>query len=262
MLLQGTSETGNLHLEAGNLWYAMQYLPYATLGDVVRALGPPDEDALLFLARRLLQTLAPLQERGVAHRDIKPSNLALGGLGPGPELALLDLGISRFEMASKLTMAGAMHPGTPEFMSPEQVQGTEISSASDLFSTASTLVWLASSGRTPAFTGETTAEVMHRITTEEPDLSAVPNSMKDTLAAFLEKDPDKVRVPTPASPPHGRQLPPVRRARRRGNRVVRAGGLAGGGVVFGAAALAGAPWWASVGLLLAGALPALLPQES
>jgi serine/threonine protein kinase len=169
----------------------MQYLPYATLGDVVRALGPPDEDALLFLARRLLQTLAPLQERGVAHRDIKPCNLALGGLGPGPALARLDLGISRFEMASKLTTAGAMHPGISAFISPEQVQGTEISPAPDLFSTASTLVWLASSDRTPAFTGETTAEVMDRITTEEPDLSAVPNSMKDTLAAFLEKDPDK-----------------------------------------------------------------------
>lgn len=178
-------------LEPGNLWYAMQYLPYATLEDSVRVFGPPDEDALLFLARRLLRALTPLQERGVAHRDVKPSNLALGRSAPGPELALLDLGISHFELGSKLTTAGAMHPGTPPFMSPEQVQGVDISPASDLFSTASTLVWLASAGRSPAFTGESSAELMHRIATAEPDLSAVPNSMTDTLAAFLEKDPEK-----------------------------------------------------------------------
>lgn len=45
-------------LEPGNLWYAMQYLPYARLDDAVHSFGPPDQDALIFLARRLLQALS------------------------------------------------------------------------------------------------------------------------------------------------------------------------------------------------------------
>jgi eukaryotic-like serine/threonine-protein kinase len=81
----------------------------------------------------LIDACAGLQaahDRGVIHRDIKPANLFI--LQDGT-VKVMDFGIAKRRAAPGMTVAG-MVVGTPEYMSPEQVQGSEqVTPAADLY---------------------------------------------------------------------------------------------------------------------------------
>ena len=91
-----------------------------------------------FVARLGLQictAVTEAHEHGILHRDIKPSNFMLD---IGGRLRLLDFGIARNERDPSLTRASTS-PGTPLYMSPQQVMGKGASKASDQYSIAATL---------------------------------------------------------------------------------------------------------------------------
>lgn len=69
-------------------------------------------------------------ERGVLHRDVKAGNLFITHTGV---LKLMDFGLAKSAHVAGITAQGAVF-GTPEYMAPEQVMGTEVSPATDLYS--------------------------------------------------------------------------------------------------------------------------------
>lgn len=87
----------------------------------------------LELFQRVLAAVAHAHERGVIHRDLKPSNILVRGDGCP---RLLDFGISRPKEDTTpdgpLTRTGH-RLFTPEYASPEQVRGDEVTPASDVF---------------------------------------------------------------------------------------------------------------------------------
>jgi serine/threonine protein kinase len=85
--------------------------------------------------------------------------------------------------------------GTPGFMSPEQATGAPVGTPSDVFSLGAVLAH-AATGVEP-FGTDSPVALLYRVVGEEPDLSAVPDELRGTIALCLAKDP--ARRPSPAA---------------------------------------------------------------
>lgn len=103
--------------------------------------------------RLMIHVLAAVEyahQRQVAHCDLKFSNILVTAAG---ELRLLDFGITkllepeRYGMDAELTRT-ASRPFTPEFASPEQLQGRPLSTATDIYS-AGAILYLLLAGAHP-----------------------------------------------------------------------------------------------------------------
>ncbi|MDX3229024.1 protein kinase domain-containing protein [Streptomyces sp. ME19-01-6] len=160
--------------EEDRLWMATAYVPGPSLDDAVRRFGPLPAPVVWRLAGEIGEALATLAAAGIVHRDLKPSNVLLGADGA----RVIDFGVAHTTDASVLTMTG-QHVGTPAFMSPEQADGREAGTASDIFSLGSVLAH-AATGRTPFGEGST-ADVIHRVVYSPPSA--------DVLAKVTESDP-------------------------------------------------------------------------
>ena len=114
------------------------------------------------------------------HRDLKPSNVLLTAQGP----KVIDFGIAQALDATVLTQTG-MTVGSIGFMAPEQIMGQAVT-ASDIFSWAVTIAY-AASGDTPFGSG-VAAAVFYRIMNTEPDITAVPDSLRSWVEAALAKE--------------------------------------------------------------------------
>ncbi|XKK39247.1 serine/threonine protein kinase [Nocardiopsis sp. ARC36] len=161
-------------------WLVTSYVPSLPLDEAVQAYGPLPEASVRVLAAGLAEALVEIHRVGLIHRDLKPGNVLLSEDGP----RVIDFGIAR---ATDGTAATQSIIGTPGFMSPEQVQGEHLTPAGDLFAYGAVLAF-AASGTGPFGEGNMPTMVM-RIISREPDLSAVPESLRHLVAACLSKDP-------------------------------------------------------------------------
>lgn len=115
----------------------------------------PPSRALGFVAA-VADALDYAHSRGVVHRDIKPDNIILVG---GSQVKVTDFGIARVVSASH-TETGIIL-GTPNYMSPEQVEGLHVDGRSDLFSLGVVLYELLAGER--PFKGDNLANLMYNI---------------------------------------------------------------------------------------------------
>ncbi|MEU9041649.1 MULTISPECIES: serine/threonine-protein kinase [unclassified Kitasatospora] len=191
--------------EAETPWLASQFVPGPALNEALRAVGALPEESVRRLAAGLAQALVDVHRAGLIHRDLKPSNVLLAEDG----VRVIDFGIARAAESqdTKLTRTGAMI-GSPGYMSPEQVEGRELTPASDVFSLGATLV-VACTGR-PAFTGESLPRILFNVLHAEPDLSGVPDGLRPLLAACLAKDPAARPTPQEVLAAVGRLAPSTR----------------------------------------------------
>lgn len=173
---------------AGTPWVATGYIPGPDLHTVVGVQhGPLPEESVCALAHGLAQALRAIHGAGLIHRDLKPSNVLVTVDGP----RVIDFGIARaLETLAEgaMTRTGAVI-GSPGFMSPEQVRGLKLTSASDVFCLGSVLAY-AVTGRSPFGTADSGLHaLLFRVAEEEPDLAGVPESLLGLVRQCLEKDP-------------------------------------------------------------------------
>jgi len=167
--------------DAEHPYLVTSYIPGPSLGQAVADRGPLPAPTVRALGAGLAEALIAMHDTGLVHRDLKPSNVILSLDGP----RVIDFGIARAIDASVLTGSGGLI-GSPAYMAPEQVEGTEVSPASDVFALGSVLVF-AATGAGP-FDGPAVATVLHGVLSQEPDLAAVPVELRDLVGACLHKN--------------------------------------------------------------------------
>ncbi|MFC1415186.1 serine/threonine protein kinase [Streptacidiphilus cavernicola] len=168
--------------QAETPWLATEYVAGPALSQAVREHGPLPVESVRALAAGLAEALVAIHRAGVVHRDLKPSNVLLAADGP----RVIDFGISRAVEATELTRTGVI-VGSPGFMSPEQIEGSPVTPATDVFSLGAVLAY-AASGAGPFGEGATPS-LLYRVVHSEPRLEAVPEELRGLVGACLAKDP-------------------------------------------------------------------------
>jgi serine/threonine-protein kinase len=177
-------------------YIVMQFLEGMTLSDVVKKKGgklTPGET--LAVVKQIAAGLSFIHHHGLVHRDIKPQNIFVS---PGGRVTILDLGVVRDKSNPGLTKPGAM-VGTPYYMSPEQIQGTdEIDKRTDVYALAAMTFELLC-GR-PPFLGQSNFEVLHAHRYNEvPDASDLNKAVNKQVAKALANAMSKKREDRPLS---------------------------------------------------------------
>jgi len=112
----------------GQPYLSMEYIDGEDLGSLLRRIGRLPSDKALEFARRICAGLAAAHDKGVLHRDLKPSNIMVDSQG---QVFITDFGLAA--VTGELREAQARE-GTPAYMAPEQLAGTEVTARSDIYS--------------------------------------------------------------------------------------------------------------------------------
>ncbi|WP_114201664.1 serine/threonine-protein kinase [Janibacter anophelis] len=168
-------------LEADQPYIVTRYVPGPSLEQRVREDGPLGPQALLALGRGLAEALRAIHAVGVIHRDLKPGNVLM--LDDDP--VVIDFGIAHVAESSRMTMTGLVM-GTPGYLSPELVEGGDVTPATDWWGWAATLVF-AATGRSPFGRGGMEA-VLARVCRGDADLRDVDPQLAPLLHAALAPD--------------------------------------------------------------------------
>lgn len=124
----------------GTVYLAMEYISGRTLKDVLEKEGPLTLQRTAVLVRQVADGLDAAHRMGIVHRDLKPDNILVTVDENGVDRCkVVDFGIAKAiggnEKEAGLTRTGFV-VGTPEFMSPEQLLGTELDHRSDVYALA------------------------------------------------------------------------------------------------------------------------------
>lgn len=173
----------NVDSEAESPFLVMQYVAGGSLQQRLDCDGPLELCEILRIGLQTAQGLAAAHAQGLIHRDVKPSNVLLD---EDVSRALLsDFGLARADDDQQLTHSG-FHPGTPQYMSPEQVRGESLDGRSDLFSLGCLLHALCTG--TPPFRGNSSFATLRMITDEPtPSISEKRPELADWLNTIVKK---------------------------------------------------------------------------
>ena len=139
------------------------------------------------IGRGVASALATIHAAGIIHRDLKPANILLDLGGPQPQPKLVDFGIARMIAGSRLTARSSV-VGTPQYLSPEAISGTEPSPALDIYAFGIALYELLTAK--PPFYGEQLLQVLNQHMYQEPPWPpSIPPEILPLLQAMLAKDP-------------------------------------------------------------------------
>jgi len=189
----------------GSDYLVMEYLEGETLAKRLERGAMPIRE-LLKVSVEVADALDKAHRQGLVHRDLKPGNIMLTKGGA----KLLDFGLAKAQapaMAAAATFdaATAAHPASPitqqgflvgtfQYMSPEQVQGKEADSRSDIFAFGAVLYEMATGKR--AFDGKSQIGIASAILEKEPEpISSVhalaPPALEHIVERALAKEPDE-----------------------------------------------------------------------
>jgi serine/threonine-protein kinase len=169
----------------------MEQLPGGTVWDRFTSTGltPPTACAVALACCAALQHA---HSKGVLHLDVKPDNLMFA---VDAAIRVTDFGISRVLSGDEtLGTADGQVLGTPAYMSPEQARGSELTLASDVYSTGIMLYELLS-GHLPWVGAETATELLLKRLREDPRplksiAPQVPDALADVVMRAIEREPE------------------------------------------------------------------------
>ena len=171
-------------------YITMEYIHGEDLKQLIRKVSRLSPGQAIGIARQVCEGLEEAHKLGVIHRDLKPQNIMIDEDG---NARIMDFGIARSLSGKTLTGAGVMI-GTPEYMSPEQVDGKETDQRSDIYSLGVILYEMVT-GRVP-FEGETALAIAMKHKGEAPNNPKelnphIPDDLSGVILTCLEKDKAK-----------------------------------------------------------------------
>ena len=171
----------------GVVYIAMEYVRGEDLKSFIRRSGLLTISKAISVAKQVCDGLQEAHRLGVVHRDLKSSNIMIDKEG---NARIMDFGIARSLKIKDDTEAGVIF-GTPEYMSPEQVETINVDQRSDIYSLGVILFEMLT-GHVP-FKGDTpvTLALMHRKETppNPRDINPeIPGDLDDLILRCLEKD--------------------------------------------------------------------------
>jgi serine/threonine protein kinase/Tfp pilus assembly protein PilF len=180
----------DLNKEEGSYYITMEYVSGEDLKSFIHRSGRLTVTKAIDITNQICEGLTEAHRLGIVHRDLKPSNIMIDKDG---NARIMDFGIARSLESKGITGAGVMI-GTPEYMSPEQVEGKEIDQRTDIYSLGVVLYEMLT-GRVP-FEGFTALTIAVKHKTEAPqDPREFNTQLSDDLSRVilkcLEKDKNK-----------------------------------------------------------------------
>ncbi|HET8956012.1 MAG TPA: PASTA domain-containing protein [Solirubrobacterales bacterium] len=166
-------------------YIAMRYVEGPTLKELIdRGLSP---DQAVALVRQVLEGARFAHRNGIVHRDLKPQNVIVDQEG---KAVVTDFGIARAGV-SEITQTGSVM-GTPQYLSPEQAQGFEVTPVSDLYSIG-VILYEALTRRVPFEADSAVAIAMKQVAETPQRPSSINPQVSPALDAVvmraLEKEP-------------------------------------------------------------------------
>jgi eukaryotic-like serine/threonine-protein kinase len=163
-----------------------------TLADRLQR-GPVPVGEALNLARQIVEALDAAHEKGIIHRDLKPANIKIT---PDGVVKVLDFGLAKVASTdgsirdltqSPTVTVGGTHDGvilgTAAYMSPEQARGQAVDKRADIWAFGCVLYEMLT-GRI-AFAGQTVSDTIAAILEREPDWMALPADVSPTVRRLL-----------------------------------------------------------------------------
>jgi serine/threonine-protein kinase len=186
--------------EDGVFYLVMEYVEGETLHRLLRREGTLPVKRAVRLLRQIADGVDAAHDIGILHRDLKPANIFImqkGKTGDG-FIKVGDFGLAKIinatvtDFSSQATPSSRGIIGTPEFMSPEQMQPeVGVDARADVYA-LSTIAYLMLGGKTP-FAGDMMQLVMQKIMHKAPPLSTlrtdIPADVERVIMKSLEIEP-------------------------------------------------------------------------
>jgi eukaryotic-like serine/threonine-protein kinase len=168
----------------------MEYSDGRNLRDVMSERGPLEREEAAALVAPVLAALASAHANGVVHRDVKPANILVAGDG---RVQVTDFGIAKAAFTGTDLQTTGQALGTVRYLSPEQVQGSEVDGRSDLYSVGLILYELIT-GRVPFQAESDMAAALMRLNQDPTPPRAfrggIPRGLESVVLRALARRPE------------------------------------------------------------------------
>jgi len=176
--------------EEGIHYITMEYVPGEDLKSIIKMTRQLSVGAAIKITKQICEGLAEAHRLGIVHRDLKSNNILIDKEG---NARIMDFGLASSLAQKRLTGKGVVL-GTPDYISPEQVEGTGIDPRSDIYSLG-VILYEMLTGQVP-FVGDTALSIALKHKSETPRDPAelnpeLPKALSLLILQCLEKDKQK-----------------------------------------------------------------------
>ncbi|MBK9782347.1 MAG: serine/threonine protein kinase [Anaerolineales bacterium] len=161
-----------------------EFVDGKSLRSLIETSAPLSPDEAVSVTRKIAEGMAYCHQNEVIHRDLKPENILITSDG---QPVIMDFGLALTKGSHRVTYSNlSATVGTPDYMSPEQIEGQRGDQRTDVYALG-TILYELLVGKVP-FTGDTNMAVMaQHLNGVAPRLDRVDPNIPSTLAAIVAK---------------------------------------------------------------------------